>query len=196
MCVGTAVGTTPEEYDGGLALSTDGKDGAEVGISGHHDPVFSRCQCKHLLVGSRLHTKVAQVDGIVSGSAQSGRNAGRDGVVHKEPQEATLIGISRSRTLSAAWWRACSMCCGCRSGKASMMSAGAMPSAIMSMTVANGMRRRRRSAAASHSLPFCLSASRAAGTRVREAVGSQGVDVQGVEPVSYTHLTLPTNREV
>ena len=42
------------------------------------------------------------MDGIVSDGAQTGGNAGRDRVVYNEPQEAALIGISRSRTLSAA----------------------------------------------------------------------------------------------
>jgi hypothetical protein len=42
------------------------------------------------------------VDGIVPGGAQTGSNARRDRVVHEELQEAALIGISRSRTLSAA----------------------------------------------------------------------------------------------
>ena len=102
LSVGTAVGATPEEDDRGLALSTDGKESAEVGISGHQDPVFPRCQCEHLLVGSGLHATISQVDGIVSYGAQTGGNARRDRVVHEELQEAALIGISRSRTLSAA----------------------------------------------------------------------------------------------
>jgi len=49
-----------------------------------------------------LHAKVAYVDGIVLSRAQTGSNARRDCVIYEEPQEAALIGISRSRTLSAA----------------------------------------------------------------------------------------------
>jgi hypothetical protein len=42
------------------------------------------------------------MDCIVPDRTQTGSNERRDGVVDEELQEATLIGISRSRTLSAA----------------------------------------------------------------------------------------------
>ena len=54
------------------------------------------------MVGGGLDAEVSHVNGIVPGDAQTGSNAWRDRVVHEELQEAALIGISRSRTLSAA----------------------------------------------------------------------------------------------
>jgi hypothetical protein len=42
------------------------------------------------------------VNSVVPGGAQAGSNARRDRVVHAELQEAARIGISLSRTLSAA----------------------------------------------------------------------------------------------
>ena len=54
------------------------------------------------MVGRRLHADISNVDSVVLGRTQAGSNAGRDRVVNEKPQEAALIGISRSRTLSAA----------------------------------------------------------------------------------------------
>ena len=96
------IGTAPEEDERRLVLTPQGQNGSEIGVCRHQDPVFPRRKLKHLVVGRRLHAEVSNVDSIVLGRTQAGCNAGRDGVVNEKPQDAALIGISRSRTLSAA----------------------------------------------------------------------------------------------
>ena len=83
-------------------LSTQREERGEVGIGGHEDSVLPLGERKHDFITGGLHADVADMDCIVSCPTQTGSNARRDRVVNEEPQEAALIGISRSRTLSAA----------------------------------------------------------------------------------------------
>ena len=75
MSVGTPIGAAPEEDERRLGLSTNGKERAEVRISGHQDSVLLLGQREHLFITGGLHADFADMDGVVSGRSQTGSNA-------------------------------------------------------------------------------------------------------------------------
>lgn len=84
----------------GAALLAYREQGAEVGVSRHHDPVILGGTVKDLRVGGGLHAEFANVHGVVPGTVELLADRGRQRVVDKEPHPAS--GSSRSRTASAA----------------------------------------------------------------------------------------------
>lgn len=88
----------------------------------------------------RLHVPVPDVLRVMASLCQPIGNRRRQRIVHEEFHAALTRGSWRSRTASAAKYKASSMSPVSKSGNAPRISVGVMPSAIISMTVATGMR--------------------------------------------------------
>ena len=68
-------------------------------VGGDNHPRFERSALEDRFVAGGLHTVVEDVNGIVTGGAESLRDTGREGIVDEEVHASS--GIIRSRTASA-----------------------------------------------------------------------------------------------
>src|SRR4051812_35016702 len=92
----------------------------------------------------RRQAEFAHVHRIAPRLTQTLGDVRRQGVVHEEPHGPFIRGSTRCLTDSAAYWSVSRRSSGSRSGYASRISSGVIPSAVMLTTVATGIRKPRR----------------------------------------------------
>jgi hypothetical protein len=70
------LGRTTEQDQGGQGSASLGEDGTEIRIRGDQYALLERGKGKYLFVGTCLHSALAYVYGLMTGSSQTFRHRG------------------------------------------------------------------------------------------------------------------------